>query len=95
MAEALSRGGSYSTKTNVMAYARSASAAKPFEYDDILDYVGYRRDFRRPTRMKQRVMLLKAEKPWSWDKLKIPGINPNGIYNDISDHYPVVADFYF
>ena len=90
-------GASYSTTTNMLANAlENEDLTKPdIVYDDILDYVGWHRDYRRPMRLSQRVVPLKAAKPWSWDKLKVPGKNPEGLYNDISDHYPVVADIYF
>ena len=89
-------GGSYSTRTNMLANAlENGDPTKPaIVYDDILDYVGWHRAY-RPMLMYQRVVPLKAAKAWSWDKLKVPGKNPDGLYNDISDHYPVVADIYF
>ena len=86
----MSVGGSYSTKTNLLAKALEY----PIEYDDTLDYIGYRQDYRQPTQMSQKVVLLKGKTPWSWDMLNLLGI-PNGLYNDISDHFPVVADLIF
>jgi len=82
-------GGSYSTKNNVLAKALE----HPTAYNDTLDYVGYRRDYLQPKQMSQKIVQLKGENPWSWDKLK--ALIPNGLYNDISDHFPVVADFVF
>jgi len=85
----MSLGGSYSTKYNVLAKALEF----PTEYDDILDYVGYRQDYLQPTQMSQKIVHLKGENSWSWDKLK--QLIPNGLYNDISDHFPVVAEVIF
>ena len=65
----------------------------PIEYDDMLDYVGYRQDYLQPTQMSQKIVLLKGENSWSWDQLK--RLIPTGLYNDISDHFPVVAEVIF
>lgn len=85
----MSLGGSYSTKNNVMTKALEY----PIEYDDMLDYVGYRQDYLQPTQMSQKIVLLKGENSWYWDMLK--RLIPTGLYNDISDHFPVVAEVIF
>jgi len=87
----MSLGGSYSTKNNVMTKALEF----PIEYDDMLDYVGYRQDHLQPTQMSQKIVLLKGENSWSWDNDKFKLLIPTGLYNDISDHFPVVAEVIF
>jgi len=95
--------GSLSPLTNWLAKADYYSYSLPLDFDDTLDYVGYRRDFRHPVfAPHQRTLPLKAKDAWYWSYLKrwwnLPGEGRKwnkGYYKDISDHYPVVADFYF
>ena len=95
--------GSFSTLTNWLAKADYFTHSMPLDYDDILDYIGFRRDFRRPIfAPAQRVLPVKAKQAWFWGYMKgwwnLPDKGwtwNNGYYNDISDHYPVMADFFF
>lgn len=95
--------GSFSAKTNWLTKGDHYSRSRPLDYDDTLDYIGYRKDFRNakyaPT---QIVVPIKAETAWYWDYIKgwwdLPVMGwtwNNGYYKDISDHYPVYAEFYF
>jgi len=101
--------GSYSAKTNWMAKYMSREGDEWLGFDDTLDYIGYRTDFRLPIYAPaMKVLPLKANKAWYWKpmegywNLPVPG-RPTfhqktwnkGYYRDIADHYPVMADFYF
>lgn len=84
-------------------FSRISSHSMPLDYDDILDFIGFRTDCRNPVYAPvQMVLPLKAQNAWYWGYMKgwwdLPGHGwtwNNGYYNDISDHYPVMADFYF
>jgi len=78
---------SYSPATNL-----EAKRANTEDGNDTLDLIGYKTDFRRPVYAPyQQALQLKAEKAWYWERME----DNNGYYKDISDHYPVVADFYY
>lgn len=95
--------GSFSAKTNWLAKADYFSHSSILDYDDFLDYIGFRRDCRHPVfAPSQMVLPLKAQNAWYWGYMKGWWDLPekgwtwnNGFYNDISDHYPLMADFYF
>jgi len=96
--------GSLSAVDNWLAKAGFYHSKLPLDYDDVLDYVGCRRDFRQPiSAPAQKVLPVKAQQAWYWyyikkvqNKLPNEGrVGKKGYYNDISDHYPVVADFFF
>ena len=97
---------SYSTKTNWMTKYGERKGDFP-DYEETLDYIGYRTDFRQPVNAPpMKVLPVKTTKSWYWEEMKgfwnLPDsagkyrkIWKDGYYNDIADHYPVIADFYF
>jgi len=95
--------GSFSAASNWLAKADYFSHSAPLDYDDFLDFIGFRRDCKHPVYAPaQMVLPLKAQNAWYWGYMKgwwnlpVKGWTwNNGFYNDISDHYPVMADFYF
>ena len=104
LADAAKSVGSFSAVDNWQAKASYYQSSLTLDYDDVIDYVGCRRDFRQPIfAPAQKVLPVKAQRAWYWEYIKnvqnkLPNegrVGKKGYYNDISDHYPVVADFFF
>lgn len=80
--------GSFSAKSNKMAKANAKYYKFDLEYDDTLDYLMYPKNYAKPAVPPvTKVLQLNASKEWSWNYI--------GEYNDLSDHYPVVAKFVY
>ncbi|WP_163834797.1 sphingomyelin phosphodiesterase [Spartinivicinus ruber] len=93
---------SYSAPTNWHTRANAYHFKFSLEYDDTLDYVMARADYRQPKQpAEMEVIPLKASQPWYWSYLRgwwsfASGKQwYDGYYQDISDHYPVIATFHY
>lgn len=90
--------GSFSSSTNWVAKANAYSNSFSLSYNDTLDYVMAHQGYRQPNYANMAVIKLKSTSNWYWGYLYGNwgnGIHSNGYYNDLSDHYPVVATFNF
>ena len=86
----------------MLTLAQAIDLGLPVREDEHLDYVVLWRNHLQPKRpVLTKTVPLKAEQKWYWRYLDRQwrlesGVNTlDGFYDDISDHYPVVADFEF
>lgn len=93
---------SYSATDNWHTRANAYYFKFPLDYNDTLDYVMTRSDYRLPHQpAEMHVIPLKARQSWYWSYLRgwwsfVSGETwHEGYYRDLSDHYPVVATFYY
>jgi len=94
--------GTFSAGTNWLARADKYVAGQSLYDEDHLDYIATWKDHLQP--VEDAVMStinLKAEESWYWNYLDgwwylhEGPFKHDGYYNDVSDHYPVVATFAF
>jgi len=94
--------GSFSASTNWLTRA-DAYAAKTSLYEELyLDYVASWANHLQPIEpANMTIIKLKASEKWFWSylrrfwELREGRVFYDGFYNDVSDHYPVVATFKF
>ena len=86
----------------MLTLAQAIDLGLPVREDEHLDYVVLWRNHLQPKRpVLTKTVPLKAAQKWYWRYLDRKGrlesgVNTlDGFYDDISDHYPVVADFEF
>ena len=74
----------------------ATTLAKLLEQDYLIDYVGWRKDFLQPVATSHLTVLpVKSLQQMHWDRMAESFPETKGKYNDISDHYPVYAEFLF
>jgi len=88
--------GTFSTSTNSVSRAQAKHAKISLHKEWYLDYVAIWADHLQPTKPAyMSIIKLKAKWKWFWKYLVNSKLSRNGFYDDISDHYPVVATFEF
>jgi len=95
--------GSFSGPTNWLAKADLYHNKISLSYDELLDYVLQFKDHKLPLQPAWMEMYqLRSDESWYWKYLDrefdIPGVGivkKNGFYNDVSDHWPVLATFMY
>ena len=74
----------------------AGALAKRQMQDDLIDYIGWREDFLQPVAtLPVTVLDVKSQEDMHWDKMAKYFPETKGKYRDISDHYPVYAEFHF
>ncbi len=93
---------SYSSTKNWLTKLYYRRFGGDASFDDTLDYVLISQSHRQPTESAvQRVVQLRSNNEWFWHTMEgtwqMPNGNMehNGFYNELSDHYPVQAQFQF
>ncbi|MDO6582152.1 sphingomyelin phosphodiesterase [Photobacterium sp. 2_MG-2023] len=94
--------GSFSAKYNWVTKSGAYRDGYSLNYNDTLDYVLWHQHYLQPTvPAAMKVVKLQADEQWYWHYLKGKWPLPegeywhNGYYSDLSDHYPVQAEFVF
>ena len=88
--------GSFSAITNNYAKCLAEYMNYPLNYDHTLDYIVYLNDYLQPiNNASMCVIPLKVLTPlyWKYMEKKLP--ETQGYYSDPSDHYPVVAEYFY
>jgi len=88
--------GTFSSSTNWVVRAQAKHNEWSLHKEWYLDYVAIWADHLQPTKPSYTsIIKLKAKWKWFWKYLVKSKLSRNGFYDDISDHYPVVATFEF
>ncbi|GAB6262919.1 sphingomyelin phosphodiesterase [Photobacterium sp. CCB-ST2H9] len=94
--------GSFSAKYNWITKAGAYRDGYSLNYNDTLDYVLWHKNHLQPTApAAMKVVKLQSREQWYWHYLKGKWPLPegeywhDGYYSDLSDHYPVQAEFDF
>ncbi|CAB9523443.1 Sphingomyelinase C [Seminavis robusta] len=89
--------GSFSTSHNMMTKANARANAQSEERNEVLDYLLIPSEYAQPLgdSAKFDVVPLKAAESWYWSYLDKHWPEKQGMHNDLSDHYPVMATFRF
>lgn len=88
--------GSYSAPHNWLAKANARANSQPEDRNETLDYVLVPGGYAQPTKPAlAKVVPLKANESWYWSYLATHWPDEKGVHSDLSDHYPVMAEFEF
>lgn len=79
---------SFNSESNVLARPGLSSDGS----NELLDYVLYSRDHRRPSSSETWILPLRSTAAWAWTRQRKAKTT---WMNDLSDHYPVVAKYRF
>lgn len=94
----MSKLGCYSNAMKALQHGPvdAGALAKRQMQNDLIDYIGWREDFLQPVAtLPVTVLDVKSQEDMHWDKMAKYFPETKGKYRDISDHYPVYAEFYF